>query len=617
MTDTPDAFPAPDAEASPALPPQLVDHVEYPVSVIDPGGRWRYLNRRAVELMGAQQASELLGLRARAWSGLESGDHRTSRPFVFPMPRLGRYYRGWTSPLVDHAGVFWGRVETMQDRTDEIESEIRMRAMFDTMPMGCDFLDGQFNHIDCNEALLRMLGLEDKAAYLNHFLEFSAAVQPDGRPPGESSREQIQTALDLGRHTFDWTYQDRQGNPVPTEITLIRIDFGAGSGLLAYSRDLRMARARDAEHHNERTLLRNIVDSCPLCFFVAVGDRLRFMTPFTKATFGWEEDASPAGAFEDAAAWPRLRATVGQSGSVPWTVRRTRTARGETREMMVSAFATEYYGESCVMTWLLDVTDIRQAEERMRIMLDATPLAVTFWDESLRLIDCNAAAPALYGFPDKRSYLDAFPTLSPPAQPDGADSGEGARMHLRRAFEVGRHRFHWMHRRPDGEALPAEITLVRMPYGHGRVVVGFLRDLRESSTASMAMGEAGQRWMRAVFEATPTGVVLWEDGQRVVDCNAEAVRMFAFPDRRSCAERFMELSPVMQPDGRPSAELYPQYFAKVSAEGRITFRWMHRRLDGAPLPCEVTLARLGGADEPDGRMVAGYIRDLRGTKDAF
>ena len=45
--------------------------------------------------------------------------------------------------------------------------------------------------------------------------------------------------------------------------------------------------------------------------------------------------------------------------------------------------------------------------------------------------------------------------------------------------------------------------------------------------------------------------------------------------------------------------------------GRTQFRWLHQRLDGTPLPCEVTLVRIEHLDDDGSAMVAGYTRDLR------
>ncbi|MDR2695420.1 MAG: response regulator [Deltaproteobacteria bacterium] len=120
-----------------------------------------------------------------------------------------------------------------------------------------------------------------------------------------------------------------------------------------------------------------------------------------------------------------------------------------------------------------------QADERMRIMLDATPVCATFWDRNLTLIDCNRASAKLFDLPDTQSFLDRFFDLSPACQPNGQPSGARALELVRQTFEEGYCRFEWMHQKLDGEPVPCEVALIRAAYRDDFIVVGYIRDLRE------------------------------------------------------------------------------------------------------------------------------------------
>ena len=120
-----------------------------------------------------------------------------------------------------------------------------------------------------------------------------------------------------------------------------------------------------------------------------------------------------------------------------------------------------------------------EAEERTKIMLDATPLCSNFWDENFNNIDCNEEAARLFDLPNKQAYLDRFIELSPEYQPNGRLSSELALEKIKQAFAEGRARFEWMHQKLNGEPIPAEITLVRVKYGDRFIVAGYTRDLRE------------------------------------------------------------------------------------------------------------------------------------------
>ena len=120
-----------------------------------------------------------------------------------------------------------------------------------------------------------------------------------------------------------------------------------------------------------------------------------------------------------------------------------------------------------------------EAEERTKIMLDATPLCSNFWDENFNNIDCNQEAARLFDLPSKQAYLERFPELSPEYQPNGRLSSEMALEKIKQAFAEGSARFEWMHQKLNGEPIPAEISLVRVKYGDRFIVAGYTRDLRE------------------------------------------------------------------------------------------------------------------------------------------
>lgn len=114
----------------------------------------------------------------------------------------------------------------------------------------------------------------------------------------------------------------------------------------------------------------------------------------------------------------------------------------------------------------------------LRTMMNATPLSINVWNEKFENMACNTAAVELFGLRDEGEYLERFFELSPPCQLDGRPSSEMAYEKISQAFREGRVVFPWMHQKLDGTPIPAEITLVRMPYQKGYIVAGYTRDLR-------------------------------------------------------------------------------------------------------------------------------------------
>ena len=122
---------------------------------------------------------------------------------------------------------------------------------------------------------------------------------------------------------------------------------------------------------------------------------------------------------------------------------------------------------------------VREADEHMKLMLEATPLSCLLWDTNRKIIDCNEAAVKLYGFPGKEELMKGFFGCHPECQPDGQNSAEQAHRRVEEAFSEGYAKFDWMHKTLGGTLFPAEVTLVRVKYRDSYLVAGYTRDLRE------------------------------------------------------------------------------------------------------------------------------------------
>jgi signal transduction histidine kinase/CheY-like chemotaxis protein len=136
------------------------------------------------------------------------------------------------------------------------------------------------------------------------------------------------------------------------------------------------------------------------------------------------------------------------------------------------------------------IAEKQKSEERTQLMLDATPLCVSFWNKDLKLIDCNQEAVYLYELTSKQEYLDRINDLSPKFQSDGSVTAEKAAQYLNKAFEDGYCRFELMNQNLSGELIPVEITLLRDIYRGENIVVGYTRDLREQKAMLREMQRA-------------------------------------------------------------------------------------------------------------------------------
>ena len=117
--------------------------------------------------------------------------------------------------------------------------------------------------------------------------------------------------------------------------------------------------------------------------------------------------------------------------------------------------------------------------------------------------------------------------------------------------------------------------------------------------------------MQLVMDATPLCCNLWNRNLENTLCNEAAVKLFNLKDKQEYLDRFNELSPEYQPDGRLSSEKAAENIKIAFDTGYFVFEWMHQLPDCTPVPSEITLVRMSYGND---YVVAGFTRDLREHK---
>ena len=243
-------------------------------------------------------------------------------------------------------------------------------------------------------------------------------------------------------------------------------------------------------------------------------------------------------------------------------------------------------------------------------ILDSMPVSLTCWDKDCQNIYCNDAMLELFGLTSKEEFQTRFREFSPPFQPCGHSSDALIAQYMQRALSDGLCRFEWTHQLPTGERFAVEVTLVRIVYEGKHVLAAYTHDLRDLQATERKIREADAR-TQIMLDATPLCANFWDKNFNNIDCNQEAVKLFNLRSKQEYLDRFLNLSPERQPCGGLSSELALQNIATAFREGYYRFEWMHQRLDGEPIPSEITLVRVQYKGE---YIVVGYTRDLRELK---
>ena len=249
-------------------------------------------------------------------------------------------------------------------------AEEKLRIAIDNMPLVSNFRDREFNVLECNEEAVKLFDLRNKDEYLERFFDLSPPFQPNGRPSKEICKDIITQVFETGESLrFEWMHQKLNGEPIPCEVTMIRIKWRGQEQVLTFIRDLR-----------------------------------------------------------------------------------------------------EYYKNQ---------ENSRLMEQRLKAMLDASPMLCAIFDKDFNITEVNQEAARILKLSNKQEYIDRFFELSPLNQPDGTASKEKSFAAVRKAHETGKEYIdEWIHQTYEGEPIPVEVFLKHVHFGEKEAVIAYARDLR-------------------------------------------------------------------------------------------------------------------------------------------
>lgn len=157
-----------------------------------------------------------------------------------------------------------------------------------------------------------------------------------------------------------------------------------------------------------------------------------------------------------------------------------RLADGTLRNVEVYSGNVRVHGKTLLHSIIFDVTQRRQAEERLRTIFDYSPDAYLLMDfNTSRISECNPAAEAMLRGTKDQIIGKSPAEISPPYQPDGNTSKAAAAQRIRESRQNGAHRFEWVHRRFDGSDFWADVSLIVMTLSSRPVLFLAWRDITE------------------------------------------------------------------------------------------------------------------------------------------
>jgi PAS domain S-box-containing protein len=131
--------------------------------------------------------------------------------------------------------------------------------------------------------------------------------------------------------------------------------------------------------------------------------------------------------------------------------------------------------------------------------------------------------------------------------------------------------------------------------------------------SNQSLRESEQRYRTLVEHAPEAIVVLDLDVGRFADANQNAERLFGMSREELLRVGPVEVSPPLQPGGRPSSEAAAEELEKALRHVTPRFEWIHRSAAGQEIPCEISLVCLPSSGR---NLVRASIVDISERKKA-
>ncbi len=379
----------------------------------------------------------------------------------------------------------------------------RLQIMLDAVPVGVTLWNQHFEFIDCNQTLIRMLGLESihDISGEEKFFAASPPLQSCATPSREVMAKILQQFDEHGVVTTPWLHHSPTGELIPTEVHLRWIDYFGEKVRIAFTRDLRQEKVLQAENADLQSCFQALYNSDSLGIllwdhemnFIDCNEKMLSLLgrdckdELAEGLLSFSAPIQPCGT-PVAEKVQLQRAALEQNGyaTFEWMYT-TKTGIGVPAHASVNT--VRYKGTTAYLVLVRDMThemNLRATAEasaaRMRFMLEAVPIGIVFWSVDGSLIETNTTQWRYLGFESKESCIAHFHKASPRRQPCGTASIKLARQYRDIAIEKGSVRFEWMHQHVDGSPLPADISVQYTNFNGQEAVLTFTRDLREEKT---------------------------------------------------------------------------------------------------------------------------------------
>lgn len=288
--------------------------------------------------------------------------------------------------------------------------------------------------------------------------------------------------------------------------------------------------------------------------------------------------------------------------------------KGDLIKALVTLVKVKYNKTFRIVGYIRDLTnefiyrdELEKEKITNQLLLDSTPLVCTLWNENCKIVSCNIACVDLFELTSKKEFSENFYMFSPLYQPNGQLSKETSLKLLLETFKNGYSRFEWIHKKLNGELIPAQITMVRVQIDNKNFIAAYLRDLREEKII-LAKNIKAENKTRLLFEALPIASCFYDQKLNMVDCNNQTLKIFKQKSKKQFLKNISVINPEYQPDGKKSIEKRANIFKEIIKNDFYKYEWTFIDSEGVLIPSEVIFVKV--IDDDGSISFVAYLNDI-------
>lgn len=506
---------------------------------------------------------------------------------------LAQRYMGWYVELAE---------QTLKQQHDLIQkNEARLKAILKTASDGIHILDASGTLIEANDAFLQSIGCDESCLGHLKIWDWDTYFSQD------FIREGIADLIASGDPKIvDTRHRHSDGHEFWVEVCLRGFQIDGQNLIYASARDISERRLAEEARRESATSLKEAESIAMLGSYVLhiqpgtwessdnFDQLLGIDKAYERSVSGWEALIHPDD--RSMMADYLLHEVIGQGKAFDkeYRIIRHNDQAGRWVHGRGKLKVDDQGHVVLIRGTIQDISDrkfaeqaLQESEEKYRRLFELSedPMWLIL-DE--RFVMANRASAQLLGYETAETLTDIHPSrLSPEFQPDGQRSYDKANAMMAIAYREGYHRFEWAHQKKNGEALPVEVSLTRIPYAGHHALFCIWRDITERKRSEATLVKLSQ-----AVEQSPSSIIITDLDRRIEYVNQTFCNVTGY----SAAEAIGQTPQSLLHSGKTPKANYEAMWAHLNRGEAWQGEFINHRKDGSEYIESVAIAPVRQAD---------------------